>query len=344
MTAMAAAVVDRLSLTGDEVVLDAGCGTGRVSELLLERLPRGRVIAIDADDGMVRLARQKLGGRAEVRQGDLSALRLGESVDAILSTATFHWVLDHERLFGSLFAALRPGGSLVAQCGGEGNIADLRAAADAVAAQPPFAASFEGWSAPWYYAGPEETAERLTAAGFVGVRTWLEPWPVLPDEPDEYLATVTLGAQVQHLPDGLRSEYVAAVLDQLAQPVIVDYVRLNLDARRPPPGSLRGPRAADAGGAAGVAVEGEGDEAVDQVGVGDAARRPQPRVHRPRREAGDGVDLVHEQAPPALLVEEVHAGHALCPKCGSGGDGQTAHLLGHASGQHGRHDQLGAVV
>lgn len=232
MTAMAAAVLDRLQLLGNETVLDAGCGTGRVSELLLERLPHGRVVAVDADDEMVRVARHNLGGRADVRRADLLELRLSESVDAILSTATFHWVLDHERLFARLFAALRPGGRLVAQCGGRGNIAVLRAVAEAVAAEPPFAPSFEGWRAPWTYAGPEETAARLTGAGFVDVRTWLEPWPVVPDDPAEYLATVTFGAQVQRLPGELRDAYVGAVLDRLPPPVTVDYVRLNLDARR----------------------------------------------------------------------------------------------------------------
>ena len=43
-----------------------------------------------------------------------------EPVDAILSTATFHWIADHERLFARLHAALRPGGRFVAQCGGAG--------------------------------------------------------------------------------------------------------------------------------------------------------------------------------------------------------------------------------
>jgi trans-aconitate 2-methyltransferase len=191
------------------------------------------VLAVDADPEMVRLARQNLGTRAEVRQGDLLELRLDSPVDAVLSTATFHWILDHERLFARLFAALRPGGRLVAQCGGRGNIAELRAIAHALAADPVFAPSFEGWTAPWYYAGPEETAARLEGAGFTEVRTWLEPWPVVPDDPAEYLATVTLGAQVQRLPAKLRTSYVDAVLARLPHPATIGYVRLNLDARRP---------------------------------------------------------------------------------------------------------------
>ena len=239
MTAMATAVLDRLPLAGDETVLDAGCGTGRVARLLLDRLPRGQVVAVDADPEMVRVARQNLGDAVRVEQVDLLHLELGalglvEPVDAVLSTATFHWVLDHPALFRRLHAALRPGGHLVAQCGGEGNIAELRTIANELATEEPFAPWFTGWEAPWHYANPAETARHLEAAGFTDVRTWLEPWPVVPDDPAEYLATVTLGAQVQRLPAERRDEFVRTVLDRCDQPATVGYVRLNIDARRPP--------------------------------------------------------------------------------------------------------------
>jgi trans-aconitate 2-methyltransferase len=233
MTQMATAVLDRLDLAGDETVLDAGCGTGRVTELLARRLPRGRVLAVDADPEMVRVAAANLDGLAEVARADLLDLHLEQPVDAVLSTATFHWVLDHPRLFAGLFGVLAPGGRLVAQCGGRGNIAQLRAVADELAATAPYAPHFEGWEPPWYYAGPEETAERLEAQGFTDVRTWLEPWPVVPEDPAEYLATVPLGAQVQRLPVELRDRYVADVLARIAEPVTIAYVRLNLDATRP---------------------------------------------------------------------------------------------------------------
>ena len=233
MTEMASVVLDRLPLVGNETVMDAGCGTGRVTELLLDRLPQGRVLAIDADPDMIRIARENLGDRADVRLCDLVDLPSDEQVDAIFSTATFHWVLDHDRLFSHLFSALRSGGRLTAQCGGRGNIAALRSIGDALASDPPYAAYFENWSPPWYYAGPEETGERLMKAGFTDVHTWLEPWPVVPEDPSEYISTVTFGAQVQRLPERLRSAFLADVIEHLDEPVTVDYVRLNIDARRP---------------------------------------------------------------------------------------------------------------
>ncbi len=232
--AFAAAVLDRLDLRGDERVLDAGCGSGRVTLMLLERLPRGHVLAVDQAPSMVEHARAALpADRATVLRAELTELRLDEPVDAVFSNAVFHWVPDHERLFERLHAALRPGGRMVAQCGGEGNVARFHAAARAAAAEEPYASHLGGWEGPWNFAGPELTAERLERAGFASVETWLEPHPVVPDDPGEYLRTVCLGYHLEQLPEELRDGYVEAVLERADDEL--DYVRLNITAGRKQP-------------------------------------------------------------------------------------------------------------
>jgi hypothetical protein len=132
-----------------------------------------------------------------------------------------------------LLLGYRPGGRLVAQCGGKGNIAGQLAAADAVAARPEFAAAFRGWERPHRFAGAEETAAKLEAAGFAQVACWLQPNPVQPDEPRAYLRTVTLGAHLDQLPPDRHDPFLDQVLALLPVPVTVDYVRLNIDATRP---------------------------------------------------------------------------------------------------------------
>jgi trans-aconitate 2-methyltransferase len=230
-----AEVLARLPLAGDETVIDAGCGSGRISEMIAARVPQGRVIALDASPSMVLAARERLApliedGRAEVREVDLLELEIEQPADAILSTATFHWIADHERLFARMLAALAPGGRFVAQCGGEGNIVHLRARAGEVLARAPYAEHFAGWSAPWNYAGAQITRERLLAAGFSAAECWLTPAPSEPEHPREFLSTVVLGPHVQQLPEPLREPFMDEVLALLGEPVVIDYVRLNIDA------------------------------------------------------------------------------------------------------------------
>jgi trans-aconitate 2-methyltransferase len=119
----------------------------------------------------------------------------------------------------------------VAQCGGQGNIASVHAAAREAMASEPYAPSFEGWRGPWNFAAPGETEERLRAAGFDQARAWLQERPVTPDEPHAYLTEINLGAHLERLPGELRPRFVDAVIEGLGgPPVTIDYVRLNIDA------------------------------------------------------------------------------------------------------------------
>lgn len=227
----ARSVLDRLPLVGDETVLDAGCGSGRVTGLLIERLPRGRVIAVDGSPSMVEQVREVLRPGDEALVADLTDLELAEPVDAVFSSAVFHWVLDHDLLFEKLRAVLRPGGRIAAQCGGAGNIDRLREVCDEVAAREPYAEYFEDFAQPWNYASAEETQARLESADFEEARCWLQPWTIEPPEPAEFLRTVCLGPHVDRLPEQLRDRYVEDVLRAEPQPLQLDYVRLNIEAR-----------------------------------------------------------------------------------------------------------------
>jgi trans-aconitate 2-methyltransferase len=230
---MAKAVLERLPLRGDETVLDAGCGSGRVTALLLERLPDGHVVAVDSAPSMVEHAREALPpSRATVLCQSLTELILEEPVDAAFSNAVFHWIADHERLFQRLSAALKPGARLVAQCGGKGNIDAFRRLADEVAAEPPYAEHMSDFEGPWNYAAPEDTEALLAAAGFDEVRCWLEPWPVSPENPLEFARTVCLGNHLEALPEELRERYAEEVVRRSGAPLTLEYVRLNIDARR----------------------------------------------------------------------------------------------------------------
>jgi trans-aconitate 2-methyltransferase len=199
-------ILARSGIKPDDVVLDAGCGGGGVTQKLLQLTPN--VIAVDADPNMVEKARATLPESVPVYLQSLTELDIEERVDVVFSCAVFHWITDHEQLFEHLRAVLKPGGRLVAQCGGQGNIQNVL---DVVGERP----------GRWLYAGPEETEERLRAAGFSAARAWLEPKPTIPGDMVTFLETVIL-----HEDDNARAnaERVAAQIDQ------IDYVRLNMEA------------------------------------------------------------------------------------------------------------------
>lgn len=222
--------LERLRLRGDEVVLDAGCGTGRDTALLLERLPAGRVVAVDASSRMLERLRERLAGRldrVEVIQADLTEPPPAAlEVDAVFSVAAFHWIADHQALFANLAKALRPGGQLVAECGGQGNVAAVAAALREV----------QGDSGPavWNFAGVDDTRRRLERAGFTAIEVGLLPDPARLEPGEQlhrYLATVVLGSHLDRLPAAERDGFVRAVAERLPEPV-VDYVRLTISARR----------------------------------------------------------------------------------------------------------------
>ena len=237
-------VLDRLQLEGGETVMDAGCGTGRLTALLLERLPRGRVIAVDLSQNMLDEARARLnprfGGRVEFVRADLAALPFDGAFDGVFSTAAFHWVPDHPRLFRCLFESLKRGGWLVAQCGGGPNIARLMRRASVLTATEPYAAYFSGWKDTKVFADDVTTAGRLRAAGFVEVETSLEPAPTVlqgADEFREFLTAVNMHAHLARLPEGpLRRRFIEELTEQAAAddpPYSLDYCRLNIRAHRP---------------------------------------------------------------------------------------------------------------
>lgn len=234
-------VLDRLPLEGHERVLDVGCGTGRLTEKLLERVPRGEVVALDLSFNMLEAAREYLrprfGGRIRFAQADAATLPIAGQADAIFSTATFHWVLNHPMLFKSMHAALKPGGHLVAQCGGVRNIQRLHDRCAALASESAFAPYFAGWTGPWHFADPQETADRLGEAGFVDIRCGLESQSFVPPDADafrEYVTTIVCRHHLSRLPDvASQGRFMDALTAKAATddpPFELDYWRLNIEA------------------------------------------------------------------------------------------------------------------
>jgi trans-aconitate 2-methyltransferase len=231
--AWAEQILDRLALRGDETVLDAGCGTGRMLARVRERYPEARLIGVDASQAMLDRARENLGAQVQLVRSDLLELEVDAPADVVVSNAVFHWVPDHPRLFARVHAALRPGGRLEAQCGGQGNVAEVERAVEALAGDERFAPYLRTERRAWNYASVGDTELRLERAGFTPARAWAEPWPVTPRDARSYLATVILPWHLDRLPEDLHEEFLAAVIGSSPRPFVANYVRLNISAVRP---------------------------------------------------------------------------------------------------------------
>ncbi len=235
-------VLSRLRLRGDEVVLDAGCGTGRLTAELLEALPRGRVVGVDLSQNMLGSAREHLatqfGARVSLVACDLLHLPFDHAFDAIVSTAAFHWVLDHDQLFANLRRSLVPEGWLEAQCGGGPNLVNLRRRANELTTSAKFASFFVDFREPWLYQDAEEAAESLRRAGFVDIETSIEAAPTVLESTaqySEFVRNIILWRHLENIPsEELRAQFIAELSQQAAgdyPPFSLDYWRLNLRGR-----------------------------------------------------------------------------------------------------------------
>lgn len=237
-------VLAKLALRGDETVLDAGCGSGRLTAELLEGLPSGHVVALDLSRNMLSTARsylaERFGSRVSLIAADLEDLPFSRRFDGVFSTAALHWVLDQDRMFRELFRCLRPGGWLRAQCGGKSNLERLLGRVRKLASSGEYAGFFVNYPEPWVFNDAETAAVLLRNAGFVEVETGLEAAPTTFDGEAEYVefvGAVVLRVHLERIPDAaLRSQFVAELVRQAARddpPFSLDYWRLNISAKVP---------------------------------------------------------------------------------------------------------------
>ncbi len=244
-------VLTRLAPRPGERILDLGCGTGRLTREVAAALGSGAVIGLDRSPAMLGQAAaaapvasgpHALDGRqlsVAYVLADGAHLPFADAFDAVLSTATFHWIKDHDALFSSIYRALSPGGRLVAQCGGRPNLAQLLGRARLLMQDERFRDHFENWADPWNFADVVSTTARLERAGFSMIDVWLTEAPTtLPNGPayKDFLSCVCVRHHVDRLPEDLRPPFLDALTEFASidhPPFTLDYWRLNIRAVKP---------------------------------------------------------------------------------------------------------------
>jgi trans-aconitate methyltransferase len=239
-------LIARLGLSGSERVLDVGCGDGRSTAELARRLPAGRVLGVDSSPEHAAHAAlaypPSVYPRLSFAVMDARSLASDEPFDLVFSNATLHWVDDHPAFLRGCVRVLRPGGCLVASCGGKGNAAEMFRGVDALIAEEPWHSRFIGFAFPYHFHSPEEYRPWLAEAGLEATRvelvekdmthagadgltgwvrtTWLPYLERVPHEEQGSFVAALLGRYLaEHPPDGLGRTHVRMV-------------RLEVEARR----------------------------------------------------------------------------------------------------------------
>ena len=242
----AKSLIKQRKWSGNEAVLDAGCGSGRITKMLSELIRDGKIYAVDNDSNMIKKATDILGSIANVRitQSDLTDADFGNmqlKFDIIFSNAVLHWILDHHKVFKNFYNLLNPKGELLIQCGGFGNLKKTISAFNTVKDSSGFKQYFSEWEQSWNFANPIDTKNILENIGFKHVRVYLSNSNVNFDSKSNYLLyikTVVLGPYLKYLPsEQLKNKFVEAIVDFIEKdhPELkwnLDYVRLNILASK----------------------------------------------------------------------------------------------------------------
>lgn len=217
---------------GNEIVVDGGCGTGRITKALAQIMKTGKIYAVDLDKNMISAAREHLNGFSNVIfiTSDLSTVRIPELVDVIFSNAVIHWILDHDMLFQHFWNLLKPSGELLIQCGGKGNLESSHMALENVRKNPAFRKYFQKWTEPWNFSSPQEISKILERIGFRNIETKLIKKTAIFDGMEEYtlfMKTVVMKPYLSYLPKNDKS-----TIDLFIKQFIIEIEKINPDQNK----------------------------------------------------------------------------------------------------------------
>jgi trans-aconitate methyltransferase len=163
-------LIGKLSLKGNEAVLDLGCGDGKVTAEIACAVASGSVIGGDSASAMIELAKVRYPSRhysnLSFKVLDARHLSFEGCFDVVFSNAVLHWVKDHGPVVAGLFKSLRPGGKILLQMGGEGNASQVLCALSDVLSSFEWQAYFENFTFPYGFLGVEEYKALLLKTGF----------------------------------------------------------------------------------------------------------------------------------------------------------------------------------
>jgi trans-aconitate 2-methyltransferase len=248
-------LLEKIKISESEIVMDAGCGTGRVTKIIANKVKRGKVYAVDLDENMIINAKKNLKDLSNIVfvKSDLSDVKLPEKIDLVFSNAVIHWILDHKKLFTNFWDVLKPGGKLLIQCGGKGNLDTIPNVLEKVRMTKRFDHYFKNWKIPWNFASSADTIKILNEIGFKDIQANLVEKKTKFGNFQEYILfmkTVVMKPYLSYLPttennNQIKNLFIDEFLTELHNKnktkntnekqdldLELNYVRLNITARK----------------------------------------------------------------------------------------------------------------
>jgi trans-aconitate 2-methyltransferase len=240
-------IISSKTWTGNETIMDAGCGSGRITKILTKLVPLGKVFAIDNDLNMIKKTKDNLKGFKNVNiiqsnLVDIDFNKIQSKFNIIFSNAVLHWILDHYTIFKNFYDLLLADGQLLIQCGGYGNLQKAVSTFNIVRDSAEFKEYFSKWKDQWNFAKPDATEKILKEIGYRDINVNLQDYPVTFKDKNSYsiyLKTVVLGPYLKCLPsEKLQDNFLQRIIqikekESTQEPILtLDYKRLNIIASR----------------------------------------------------------------------------------------------------------------
>jgi trans-aconitate 2-methyltransferase len=240
-------LIPKLKLTGNEALLDVGCGDGRITAQIASCLPNGCVIGIDSSEEMINLARRKFPKatfpNVSFQVMDARKLNFHDQFDRVFSNAALHWIIDHRPVLEGVRRSLKQGGRLVFQMGGKCNAHDILTVLDEMQTEDRWEKFYSGFMFPYGFYAPDEYGPWLREAGLKPERVELvkKDMKLLGKESLAGWVRTTWLPYTARLPAELRSEFVREIVNRYVKThplddagnVHVAMVRLEVEAHKP---------------------------------------------------------------------------------------------------------------
>ncbi len=211
-------LISKISLQGNEIILDLGCGDGHLTEQLSLLVPNGKVLGIDASIGMIKTAQQICRDNLDFIHMDINNLHFSNEFNIIFSNAALHWIKDHNRLLQNSYAALKAGGILIWDFGSNGNCSNFLEVIQKKITEDKYIDFFRDFEMPWFMPSKSHYEELIANIGyshFTITEVNRDRYFSTSDEMIKWIEQPCIVPFIECIPNTLKSKFCEEVIEEM---------------------------------------------------------------------------------------------------------------------------------